>query len=511
MFPEPPAAWREALRAHPEVQRLARALTLSQRFHLYLVVCVGPVVSSAIVDELKRSVSAARGAEVELRWLPHAPGVRGPSPLTQGALADAVLRPLTAPDEAQRRHGVIHVVDATAAGERDGDVWTWCFQRLNEQRNTIAQHLAGELVLFVTASQETGLATIAPDLWSIRSGTYVVDVEAPPLPIPLFVPTDEIAADSVVEPALHVTDREEAERQLEAARRRVAEHPKDLTAKAALVLRLSELALLRGRAGDTADASRLNQEATAIAEAWPLDNWSRPYALNILASTYFLAALNLNRRGANEEALALLREKVLPASEAADALDLQARALQLVADLLTAQGRHEEALRILCDEVLPRVRTIGDEHAVATTLGQIANSLTSLERIDDALRLWREEVLPLYLRLGDRRRVWSARFTIATLLLQRGLIEEALHTLREEMLPMYATMPAGAELMLSQALTALALLQRASPSPEDLRDAANHLTNAYLTALRLKAPLVAEIRAIAERHHIVLPDAAPTP
>ncbi|HEU4409392.1 MAG TPA: hypothetical protein VFS43_29300 [Polyangiaceae bacterium] len=152
---------------------------LSERFHFYVAVCETPRAADALLDELASKLPAERGAEVRfVRLDPYAKHEEFGEPLSADEVVAAALEPLVYPPEANRRHGVVHVLDASRAAPEDEQAFRWLFGRMNERRNHIARALGGELVLLATPDVEQLFVEAAPDFWSIRSDTYVFYGEA---------------------------------------------------------------------------------------------------------------------------------------------------------------------------------------------------------------------------------------------------------------------------------------------------------------------------------------------
>lgn len=220
--------------ADPELRALGQALSLSQRFHLYLVWWEGDP-GRAWVDSLRMQVESLRGEPVACRVIaaPHA--LIGHA-LEREALRAGVLAPLLA------AAGGITVLDLSAARASDEEVWCWLFQRVNELRNDVVKHLEGELVLSGPRWMERALARHAPDLWSVRSGEYLPRWRAATSPV---TPT----ADRVSTP-----------------------RPRPREARAILVRRVDEArALMRDRPGDDNAVRLLASELEELAKdhlAW---------------------------------------------------------------------------------------------------------------------------------------------------------------------------------------------------------------------------------------------------
>jgi hypothetical protein len=167
----PPA--RGPDRAGDESARLLRALSLSDRFHLYLAKCATAFNADAIVDAIAHELPRLRGALVRVVRLDPYDGRTRDAPLTDAELADTVLTPLLDPSEEHARHGTVHVVDAVRATVADEEAWARFFALWNEKRNVL-QGFGGEVVVLLPQALWGVFATAAPDVWSIRSGEYVI-------------------------------------------------------------------------------------------------------------------------------------------------------------------------------------------------------------------------------------------------------------------------------------------------------------------------------------------------
>ncbi|WP_433936276.1 hypothetical protein AB3662_16420 [Sorangium cellulosum] len=158
-----------------ERSRLVRALALSRRFHLYLARCASPRAADHLVAELSAELPQLGRAGVRLVRLDPYSGRPEDTPLTDGELADRVLLPLLDPPEELR--GAIQLVDASRAAYADTDAWARFFSLWNEKRNVLGPS-HGEVVVMLPAALAPVFAAAAPDVWSIRSGEYVIDEDA---------------------------------------------------------------------------------------------------------------------------------------------------------------------------------------------------------------------------------------------------------------------------------------------------------------------------------------------
>ncbi|WP_437878343.1 hypothetical protein [Sorangium sp. So ce513] len=155
-----------------ERSRLIRALALSRRFHLYLARCASPRAADQLVAALSKELPQLGRADVRLVRLEPYSARTEDTPLTDGELTDRVLLPLLDPPEELR--GAIHLVDASRATNADTEPWARLFALWNEKRNVLGA-TRGEVVVMLSSALGPVFATAAPDVWSIRSGEYVIE------------------------------------------------------------------------------------------------------------------------------------------------------------------------------------------------------------------------------------------------------------------------------------------------------------------------------------------------
>lgn len=155
-----------------ETPRLLRALALSQRFHLYIARSASPRAADELVERIETELPKLRGAQVHVARLePYAERATD-APLSHELLT-TILVPLLDPPQDLRRHGTVHIVDASRATASDDDAWARLFASWNEKRNRL-QQLGGEVVVVLPRALSLVFATDAPDVWSIRSGEYEI-------------------------------------------------------------------------------------------------------------------------------------------------------------------------------------------------------------------------------------------------------------------------------------------------------------------------------------------------
>jgi hypothetical protein len=172
------APWTDDLAREPAVRRLVRALSLSQRFHFYIVTCKAPVVVDAVLDVVVRETAQARGGAPTIRRIdPYARHVDFTEPMRPLKLITDVMDELLR--EKSEGDSAISVLDATLASPDDDKAWERLFIRMNERRNAIVKALPREFVLFLPPRLDDAFKRAAPDFWSIRSGEYEVNALPP--------------------------------------------------------------------------------------------------------------------------------------------------------------------------------------------------------------------------------------------------------------------------------------------------------------------------------------------
>ncbi|WP_437947500.1 tetratricopeptide repeat protein [Sorangium sp. So ce296] len=158
-----------------ERSRLIRALALSRRFHLYVARCASPRAAAGLIAQLFFELPRLGRDEMEFVLLEPYSGRAEDTPLTDGELSDRILLPLLDPPE--ELCGAIHIIDASHAANVDTAAWARFFSLWNEKRN-LMRPPRGEVVVMLPAALAPVFAAAAPDVWSIRSGEYVIDEDA---------------------------------------------------------------------------------------------------------------------------------------------------------------------------------------------------------------------------------------------------------------------------------------------------------------------------------------------
>jgi tetratricopeptide (TPR) repeat protein len=155
--------------------RLVRALALSRRFHLYLAHVESPRAADQFVKSLGEQLHELGRAEASIVRLDPYAGRLTDGPLEDAELADRVLVPLLDPPAHLRE--AIQIIDVSRARYADSDAWSRVFSLWNEKRNVLGAD-RGEVLVLLPHALEAVLAKAAPDVWSVRSGDYVVEEDA---------------------------------------------------------------------------------------------------------------------------------------------------------------------------------------------------------------------------------------------------------------------------------------------------------------------------------------------
>jgi tetratricopeptide (TPR) repeat protein len=400
-----------AIARSPEADQLCTALALVDGFQLDVVTCPAARDADALLVWLATELPKRRGHAVRFtRVRPD----RGPDDarLEPTVLTASILSQLEA-RRSDPAEATVVVVDATGYRSDEHLAWRWLFQRWNERRNYLAAVVAAPLVLLLPPDLEAVLPGDAPDLWSIRSVSVRLaggDVA---------VPRGTISHSNRFEPGA-----------LERARAVVAELRAAGDARPSALVpalrRLAEQELDNGHVSEAADVVHRQLAPLRPAIDDPLE----------LAKVDRVEANVLLTLGRSAEALAILRERVLPAIERQGTAYQRALTYRSIAHALKGTGDLDSALRQLQEHALGLDEQMRDDHGRAETQSQIADVLAVRGDLDDALRI-RQEILPVYERLGDVRGKAMAQAKIADILFARGQLDEALRIWREEALPVF--------------------------------------------------------------------------
>lgn len=153
-----------------ERRRLLRALTLSRRFHLYLVYCDRPRVAASVIEDIKRLVATERDGATVVHEVIDFGGLRVGEERFVGRVKQVLLALQTGTPEGLKDKRV-HVVDASHALAAEREAWERFFWLLNPTREVVRARLEGELVLVMPSWMEASFRANAPDYWTIRSGS----------------------------------------------------------------------------------------------------------------------------------------------------------------------------------------------------------------------------------------------------------------------------------------------------------------------------------------------------
>lgn len=257
--------WIADLGREEGISRLIRALALSDRFHVYLLLCETPRAAQAVFDLLPARVAEEREEPVRLVRLDPYEGSYGPGePIEFEHLADRVLERLVLPAAKERAANVIVVVDGSKALPKDDEAWALLFQRMNERRNVIAGALRGALVVCLPKRLEPVFAHAAPDFWSIRSLAVVVEGAPPPDARMMMLQESAPTARYGAVEAEGSSEAAEIEVGIAEARECLAKAPDDAAATKVLVVWLERQIAHDMNWGRLDRASRAAQESVAL-------------------------------------------------------------------------------------------------------------------------------------------------------------------------------------------------------------------------------------------------------
>lgn len=164
---------REAFLESDPVRRFLDAISLADGFAFFVLVSPAPLETRLCLEALKTRLNLADG---ELHWLVPPLG-DADTPFSEPFTATQTrwLNELVSPNRAFRVWGVELANLGFPGGPYITAGWDWFFARLNEHRNTISQANPRPMVFVVDRQVENHLVHSAPDLWSIRSGSYLLD------------------------------------------------------------------------------------------------------------------------------------------------------------------------------------------------------------------------------------------------------------------------------------------------------------------------------------------------
>jgi tetratricopeptide (TPR) repeat protein len=153
-------------------------------------------------------------------------------------------------------------------------------------------------------------------------------------------------------------------------------------------------------------------------------------------------------------------------------------------------------------------------HEGAAVLAAKGDALAQQGKPDEAFAAYRAaqkaleeaEGLDVEVRLHQRAVVEGK---IADILMARGDLDEALRIRREVQIPVFERLGDVREALVTRTNIALTLLQMPGLTQERAMEITSLLTTAYRDAVRLRIPEAAQIRALADRIGLRLPDAPP--
>ncbi|HRI69420.1 MAG TPA: hypothetical protein PK156_34550, partial [Polyangium sp.] len=249
-------AFRDAIVADEEVERLLERFTMVERFHAVLVTCEMPRVANALVEILETELPQRRGEAMQfVRLDPYGAHKDILAPIPADLLIDEVLAKIVHPPAENQGSSVVTIVDASRALPKDDDAWSIMFQRMNERRNAIMRALPGPFLIVAPKRYDLLFARAAADFWSILGA--IIPVKTPAIneewqvirqlndsgggPSPrlmllssmMRIPQDKDAISA-------------AENALKSAREHCAQYPNDEEAAAFVASQLIQLSTLTG-------------------------------------------------------------------------------------------------------------------------------------------------------------------------------------------------------------------------------------------------------------------------
>jgi len=290
---------------------------------------------------------------------------------------------------------------------------------LNVARDRLGQLIKGPFVVVLSPRSEAEMATIAPDLFDVRAGTWEFET-APASARVLRRSIRSIRNENW--PKVPKADLQIAAASLRALKSEQDPPPPGGLANAWLKVGWSFLNL------------RELGESLAAAEEAEHYAKSAGYTAGI-GEALSLKARGMMESGRYKEAEDFLHEALNSYRELGDRR-MQAAVLHNLGHVLRNEGRIEDALATVKTE-LQLCQDIQDEEACASAYGGMAHLLVAQENLDEALRVYREECLPVYEKLGDSRNVARVSAEIADILAERGQLDEALRLCRDVALPVF--------------------------------------------------------------------------
>ena len=171
-------AFRDAIAADEEVERLLERISMVERFHAVLATCEMPRVANALVDILEAELPQQRRESMRfVRLDPYRAHKDILAPIPVDLLIDEILAKVVHPPVENQGSSVMTIVDASRSLPQDDDAWSIMFQRMNERRNAIMRALPGPYLIVGPKRYDVLFARAAADFWSILGA--IVDVPTP--------------------------------------------------------------------------------------------------------------------------------------------------------------------------------------------------------------------------------------------------------------------------------------------------------------------------------------------
>lgn len=395
-------AFRDAILADEEVQRLLERFTMAVRFHAVFVTCEMPRVANALVEILDTELPRLREETMRIvRLDPYRAHKDILAPIPVDLLIDEVLAKVVHPPAENQGSSVLTVVDASRSLPQDDGPWSIVFQRMNERRNAIMRALPGPF-LIVGPKRYAGLFGLAaPDFWSIVGA--IVDVPTPEFeeewrtifgaeersmdPNPFLIMMSSMVGISLSDNAIA-----EAERALEGARQHFAKYSNDPGAATLVAAQLIRLGALSG-SSSRSNAIALLDEAIDILPT--KTNQKNDPVAAVLASHAFLFRGFLHF--ADQRFTHALVDVEQSTKWARCAVSLQPESIEfsthLASNLLTLgilhleMGKADAAIESFAESISHFRNLIAEVEDVTDVLGALA---MNLDNLGDAYRAKRD-------------------------------------------------------------------------------------------------------------------------
>lgn len=151
-----------------DLQRLARAVALSDGFALYIIIHPTVDIARQALECLRKEIARVRGTVTPNLTVLPAQTDGNHIYQDQGLTVNTLL------ESPSKQAYQYFVLDASEFPEDDQQALRFLFERLNERRNLLIERLQRPLILVIPAFAESMLVRVAPDFWSIRAMPAIV-------------------------------------------------------------------------------------------------------------------------------------------------------------------------------------------------------------------------------------------------------------------------------------------------------------------------------------------------